>query len=157
MHEQRFELSELGGYIIDNLTGKWYPCTGYNIVKLLNRENERANSVVESCDSIFKRYEFLIQNKTLEQMLRDAQDIAVENLKENIEYRKVMEKYNINSVEKLDQCLFNQRVWQFMFDLNLWWQGFFTAVGLYFVFLLGQIIGFNKKMQDKNKNFDEEW
>ena len=111
MNEERFELTEFGGYIIDNLTGEWYPFTGYNVVKLLNKENERANSVVESCDSIFKRYEFLIQNKSLEQMVRDAQDIAVENLKENLEYRKIMDKYGIDSIEKLDQCLFNQKVW----------------------------------------------
>ena len=111
MNEKRFELTELGGYIVDNLTGEWYPCTGDNVVKLLNKENERANNVVESYDGIFKRYEFLIQNKTLEQMLRDAQDIAVENLKENIKFRKVLDKYNIDSVEKLDLMLFWQKKW----------------------------------------------
>jgi hypothetical protein len=31
-----------------------------------------------------------------------------------------------------------------MVSLNLWWQGFLTAIGLYFVFLLGQVIGYYK-------------
>ena len=40
-----------------------------------------------------------------------------------------------------------------MFE-GLWWQGFFTAVGLYFIFLLGQIIGYYKKNQEQNKDDD---
>lgn len=35
-----------------------------------------------------------------------------------------------------------------MIELNLWWQGFFTAIGLYFVFILGQVIGYYKKGGD---------
>ena len=45
-----------------------------------------------------------------------------------------------------------------MFELSLWWQGFLTAVGLYFVFVLGQIIGFYKKTQNKEQSYnDQEW
>ena len=111
MDQKRFELSELGGYIIDNLTGASYPCTNKHFLILLNKESERADRVVEDCDSIFKRYEYLIQNKELECMLHDMQEIAAENVEENIKYRKVMDKYGIDSVEKLDLCLFWQRVW----------------------------------------------
>ncbi len=41
-----------------------------------------------------------------------------------------------------------------MLELSLWWQGFLTAVGLYFVFVLGQIIGFYKN--DSNDYYDDE-
>lgn len=44
-----------------------------------------------------------------------------------------------------------------MFGLDLWWQGFFTAVGLYFVFLLGQVIGFYKKNQNNMYDDSKEW
>ena len=44
-----------------------------------------------------------------------------------------------------------------MIELNLWWQGFFTAIGLYFVFLLGQIIGFYKNSQDNVYDDNKEW
>ena len=111
MKEKRFELSELGGYIVDNLTGKCYPCTGKHVVALLNQESDRADKVVEECDSIFKKHEYLIYNKELECMLHDMQEIAAENIEENIKYRKVMNKYGIDSVEKLDLILFWQQVW----------------------------------------------
>lgn len=35
-----------------------------------------------------------------------------------------------------------------MLELSLWWQGFLTAIGLYFVFVLGQVIGYYKRDQD---------
>lgn len=42
-----------------------------------------------------------------------------------------------------------------MIELNLWWQGFVTAVGLYFVFVLGQIIGYYKSSNDYDYFGDE--
>ena len=42
-----------------------------------------------------------------------------------------------------------------MLELNLWWQGFLSAIVLYFVFLMGQIIGFYSK--SKADYDDKEW
>ena len=43
-----------------------------------------------------------------------------------------------------------------MLELNLWWQGFLSAIGLYFVFLMGQIIGFYKSKSEVDYD-DKEW
>ena len=43
-----------------------------------------------------------------------------------------------------------------MLGLNLWWQGFLSAIGLYFVFLMGQIIGFYKSQSEVDYD-DEKW
>ena len=43
-----------------------------------------------------------------------------------------------------------------MVTLNLWWQGFFTAVGLYFVFILGQVVGSYKNYSNGYEYFGDD-
>lgn len=76
MTEKRFDYYRNMQMITDNLTGFTY--TGNNeICKLLNKESDRADKIVESFD----------------------------------EWYKVLRKYGITSPDKLDQVLWNERVW----------------------------------------------
>ena len=112
MSEKRFEVTGLGGYIVDNLTGKLIPCHDIDMVcDFLNAADERANKNAEKFDSFNDRLYPLIENISLWDYLKQTQDIAIENIQENLKYRKVMDKYNIDSVEKLDLMLFWQKKW----------------------------------------------
>ena len=41
-------------------------------------------------------------------------------------------------------------------SMNLWWQGFLTAVGIYFVFALGQVIGYYKGYSNNYDDFGDD-
>lgn len=76
MDSERFTYYRNSQMIVDNLTGHTY--SGNNtICKLLNKESDRADKIVESFD----------------------------------EWYEVLHKYNIDSPQKLDQVLMNERVW----------------------------------------------
>lgn len=52
MSEKRFEVTGLGGYIVDNLTGQLIPCHDIDMMcDLLNAADERANKNAEKFDS----------------------------------------------------------------------------------------------------------
>lgn len=43
-----------------------------------------------------------------------------------------------------------------MISLSSWWQGFFTAVGLYMIFLFGQVIGYYKSYSESYEYYGDD-
>jgi len=84
MTEKRFEL-DYNFNIVDNLNGKRY-INRKDIVKLLNDVNDRADRNAELSDCVAQK-EFC-----------DA-------------VQKILAKYEISNLEKLDRILLQQRVW----------------------------------------------
>lgn len=80
---KRFRYSATTGYITDDLTGKQYQ-TLSSLCRLLNEVSDRGDRNAEEYYDLKVDY--------------DA-------------YIKVIRKYGIYSPEKLDLCLFNQKVW----------------------------------------------
>ena len=76
--------------IIDNLTGFHYQ-GNKEICDLLNDESDRADRNIEICDKI------IMEKKILEQF--------------NFDVLKIMKKYEIENLEKLDQILFYPKKW----------------------------------------------
>ena len=76
--------------IIDNLTGFHYQ-GNKEICDLLNDLNDKADMNLEICDKV------IMEKKILEQY--------------NFDVLKIMKKYEIENLEKLDQILFEQKVW----------------------------------------------
>ena len=76
--------------IIDNLTGCHYQ-GNKKICDLLNKESDRADMNLEICDKV------IMEKKILEQY--------------NFDVLKIMKKYEIENLEKLDQILFHQKKW----------------------------------------------
>lgn len=98
--------------IEDTLTGQVYELNLQNrnvICDLLNDLDQRANSNIEKVDSFLEKYYFLLQYEDFANYIFALQEIATENLKENIEYRKVLHKYGIKDVHNLDLFLFWRR------------------------------------------------
>lgn len=98
--------------IEDTLTGQVYELNLQNrniICDLLNDLDQRANSNIEKVDSFLENYYFLLQYEDFVNYVFALQEIAVENLKENIEYRKILKKYGIRDAHNLDLFLFWRR------------------------------------------------
>ena len=81
----------------DNVTGKTYHVDCFNeIIELLNKESERADRNAELCtdEGLLKlEWEKSIYERFSKETLR------------------ILEKYEIDSLEKLDQILFHQKKW----------------------------------------------
>lgn len=87
-----------GDLIYDDLTGKGHKVNPVEMVDLLNSVNERADRNAEKCYKMMEdNYRILRMILVLSEKLED--------------YDKVMRKYEINSVEKLDRILFERGVW----------------------------------------------
>ena len=76
--------------IIDNLTGFHYQ-GNKEICDLLNDLSDKADRNLEICDKV------IMEKKILEQY--------------NFDVLKIMQKYEIENLEKLDQILFHQKKW----------------------------------------------
>ena len=76
--------------IVDNLTGFHYQ-GNKEICELLNQLNDKADMNLEICDKV------IMEKKILEQY--------------NFDVIKILKKYEIENLEKLDQILFEQKVW----------------------------------------------
>ena len=98
---KRFTIEEHPNDIRDNMTGELYEMNSYypnieRICDLLNKESERADHNAELCtdEGLLKlQWELSIYKRFSEETL------------------KVLGKYHIKDLEKLDKCLFEQRVW----------------------------------------------
>ena len=75
---------------MDNLTGFHYH-GNKEICELLNQLNDKADMNLEICDKV------IMEKKILEQY--------------NFDVLKIMKKYEIENLEKLDQILFQQKKW----------------------------------------------
>lgn len=87
---KRFKYYRQSQMIVDNLTGFHYQ-GNKEICDLLNDESDRADMNLEICDRI------VMEKKILEQY--------------NFDVLKIMKKYEIENLEKLDQILFHQKKW----------------------------------------------
>ena len=87
---KRFKYYSQSQMIVDNLTGFHYQ-GNKEICDLLNDESDRADMNLEICDRI------VMEKKILEQY--------------NFDVLKIMKKYEIENLEKLDQILFHQKKW----------------------------------------------
>ena len=87
---KRFKYYRQSQMIVDNLTGFHYQ-GNKEICDLLNDESDRADRNIEICDRI------IMEKKILEQY--------------NFDVLKIMKKYEIENLEKLDQILFHQKKW----------------------------------------------
>ena len=87
---KRFKYYRQSQMIIDNLTGFHYQ-GNKEICDLLNDESDRADRNIEICDKV------IMEKKILEQY--------------NFDVLKIMKKYEIENLEKLDQILFQQKKW----------------------------------------------
>ena len=87
---RRFKYYRQSQMIIDNLTGFHYQ-GNKEICDLLNDLSDKADMNLEICDKV------IMEKKILEQY--------------NFDVLKIMKKYEIENLEKLDQILFEQKVW----------------------------------------------
>ena len=87
---KRFKYYRQSQMIVDNMTGFHYQ-GNKEICDLLNDESDRADMNLEICDRI------VMEKKILEQY--------------NFDVLKIMKKYEIENLEKLDQILFQQKKW----------------------------------------------
>ena len=87
---KRFKYYRQSQMIIDNITGFHY---GGNkeICELLNQLNDKADMNLEICDKV------IMEKKILEQY--------------NFDVLRILKKYEIENLEKLDQILFHQKKW----------------------------------------------
>ena len=76
--------------IVDNMTGFHYQ-GNKEICELLNQLNDKADRNLEICDKV------IMEKKILEQY--------------NFDVFKILQKYEIENLEKLDQILFEQKLW----------------------------------------------
>ena len=87
---KRFKYYRQSQMIVDNLTGFHYQ-GNKEICDLLNDESDRADMNLEICDKV------IMEKKILEQY--------------NFDVIKILKKYEIENLEKLDQILFHQKKW----------------------------------------------
>ena len=87
---KRFKYYRQSQMIIDNLTGFHYQ-GNKEICDLLNDLSDKADRNLEICDKV------IMEKKILEQY--------------NFDVLKIMKKYEIENLEKLDQILFHQKKW----------------------------------------------
>lgn len=88
MNDKRFHYRPFSRAIYDSSTGYLHTDLD-DITDMLNELNDQAD----------KNAELSLKFEMMEKKV------------DNLMCRKVMKKYGINSVEKLDQVLFNQKVW----------------------------------------------
>ena len=81
---------------IDNMTGEVYSLSMDNMLELLNNESERADRNAEM--------------NTTEELLKLRWERDVYERFSN-ETMRILDKYEISDLQKLDKCLFEQRVW----------------------------------------------
>ena len=87
---KQFKYYRQSQMIIDNLTGFHYQ-GNKEICDLLNDLSDKADRNLEICDKV------IMEKKILEQY--------------NFDVLKIMKKYEIENLEKLDQILFHQKKW----------------------------------------------
>lgn len=87
---KRFKYYRQSQMIIDNLTGFHYQ-GNKEVCDLLNDESDRADMNLEICDKV------IMEKKILEQY--------------NFDVLRILKKYEIENLEKLDQILFHQKKW----------------------------------------------
>ena len=87
---KRFKYYRQSQMIIDNMSGFHYYGND-EICELLNQLNDKADMNLEICDKV------IMEKKILEQY--------------NFDVLKIMKKYEIENLEKLDQILFHQKKW----------------------------------------------
>ena len=87
---KRFKYYRQSQMIVDNLTGFHYQ-GNKEICDLLNDISDKADRNIEICDKV------IMEKKILEQY--------------NFDVIKIMQKYEIENLEKLDQILFQQKKW----------------------------------------------
>lgn len=97
LNMERFEYIDCTDTIYDKLTGEHYH-TWYedDLLELLNSLNDRADKNAELCTD-----EGLIKLKWQVSIYKHFSEKTME----------ILEKYEIDSLEKLDRILFEQRVW----------------------------------------------
>ena len=111
MKNKRFEYRYFSRCIKDNKTG-YLHYDMEDITRLLNSINDKADeNANDYFDCGLKRIKTFIDNEYFKRMYYDVQKIAIENLEENLEYRKIMKKHGIKSLERLDHILFYARKW----------------------------------------------
>jgi len=77
---------------------KYYPSSQMIVDSLTN---ERISGNQKTCDLLNK----------LDKRANENAEKYFDALKKNLEVEQVLEKYGIISIRKLDQVLFNQKVW----------------------------------------------
>ena len=87
---KRFKYYRQSQMIVDNMTGFHYQ-GNKEICGLLNDLNDKADMNLEICDKV------IMEKKILEQY--------------NFDVIKILKKYEIENLEKLDQILFHQKKW----------------------------------------------
>ena len=87
---KRFKYYRQSQMIIDNMSGFHYQ-GNKEICELLNQLNDKADMNLEICDKV------IMEKKILEQY--------------NFDVIKILKKYEIENLEKLDQILFHQKKW----------------------------------------------
>ena len=97
MDAKRFKYNSTSQQITDSLTGYRY-YGNKQVTDLLNEVNERADKNAEKYTDLLQDYHhIMVSNEIMKERLRA--------------FDKVMRKYHIDNVEKLDRVLFEQRVW----------------------------------------------
>lgn len=97
--------------IVDTANGSRYS-GDRSVCILLNQINNKADDNMEKYHEVVMQSARCVYEKAMiKKMSAEAQEIAIETLRENIEIWKILKKYNIDSLEKLDRVLFNERVY----------------------------------------------
>ena len=107
-NNKRFKLFAQSQYIKDDLTGKLYSRLN-EITKLLNETSDKSDKLAEE----LYHFRLLLMDFGFKDAdeLRKALEMKI-IIQSNVQdYCDVLRKYEIDSPEKLDQVLFNQRVW----------------------------------------------
>ena len=108
---ERFHYRRESQSIKDNLTGYIYSDLG-TVTDLLNELNKRADRNAENYHIISRRMiNNVVEDTTYKKMYKELHQVALENLEENLKYHKIMRKYGIKSLERLDHILFYARKW----------------------------------------------
>ena len=105
---KRFKHEPWNNGFLDSLTGKHYTETDMcksTVCDLCNDINDRADMNAEISFELSEEYNIL--KKECMKLVKSNLDL----LSSYVEYWTVLEKYNIDSPEKLDKVLMNERVW----------------------------------------------
>lgn len=97
MTEKRFSIHEPTGLIFDSATLKYYSFNDVDeIIDLLNTESERADRNAELCTD-----DGLIKLEWQRSIYKNFADKVI----------RIMDKHEIDNLDKLDKILVEQRVW----------------------------------------------
>lgn len=106
MTDKRFTEIVSTQKVIDNLTGNEYHCLiDDDLLKLLNELDNEINTYHQGN---------LLLKKAMDKLSKESEKIELErNIYESFgnDVLKILRKYEINSLEKLDRILMEQRVW----------------------------------------------